>query len=297
MNQPLPVDNVKAYLQEIGRTPLLRQEEELELAHQVQQMMALLDKETLTPEEWRIFRQGERAKEKMIKANLRLVVSIAKKYRNRGLSLLDLIQEGSLGLIRGIEKFDPSRGYKLSTYAYWWIRQAITRAIAEQSRTIRLPIHMTEQITKLKYTTRELIQELGRKPTEIELAERLDIPVKKLRTIRQAVHRTSAMSLNLKVKEDDNTELGQLLADDSASPSDFALQDEMQSQVTRLLQTLPERQREVITLRFGLENGKKMSFKEIGNYCGMSHERVRQIQNKALRTLKRNAFRLRGIAM
>ncbi|WP_017304073.1 sigma-70 family RNA polymerase sigma factor [Spirulina subsalsa] len=289
-------DNIKAYLQEIGRTPLLSRAEEVELATKVQAMLPLLEKTERTAQEEKIVQQGQYARQKMAQANLRLVVSIAKKYQHRGLSLLDLIQEGSLGLMRGIEKFDPTRGYKFSTYAYWWVRQAITRAIAEQSRTIRLPIHITEQVNQIKRITRQLSQELGRKPTEEEIATELEVDIFKLRQICQAVYRTNPKSLNVTVKDDDQTELGQLLADDSISPSEFASHQELQSHVQDLLDSLPARQREIISLRFGFQGGKKMSFKEIGNHCGMSHERVRQLQNKALRTLKRNAFRLREVA-
>ncbi|NEO25769.1 MAG: sigma-70 family RNA polymerase sigma factor, partial [Kamptonema sp. SIO4C4] len=275
-------DVVQAYLQDIGRTPLLSREQEVELANQVQAMLPLLEKENRTSEEERIVRVGQKARQHMVEANLRLVVSIAKKYQRRGLSFLDLIQEGSLGLFRAVDKFDPERGYKFSTYAYWWIRQAITRAIAEQSRTIRLPLHITEQLNKVKQESRTFTIEHGRAPNEAELAERLDMKPSKLRKIRRAAHRTRSRSLNAQVKEEDNTELGELLADDSLSPGDYIAQDELQATVQELLKTLPDRQREILALRFGFDTGKKMSFKEIGRQCGMSHERVRQLQKKAL---------------
>lgn len=283
-------DNVRAYLQEIGRIPLLTPAQEIKLASEVQAMVCLLEKDHPTLEEQQIIRRGEKAKQQMIRANLRLVVSIAKKYQQRGLSLLDLVQEGTLGLIRSIEKFDPSRGYKLSTYAYWWIRQAITRAITDQSRTIRLPIHITETINKIKKATRELTAEFGRQPTEAELAERLEMDREKLRSIRQSAYKTKSKSLNVKV-DDNNTELGEILADDSSySPTEFVNQVELKNQVDKLLDSLPSRQREIIALRYGLNNGKKMSFKEIGTQCGMSSERVRQLKKRAMRTLKRKAY-------
>jgi len=285
-------DNVRAYLQEIGRIPLLTPAQEIKLANDVQAMISLLEKENLTPEEQQIICRGEKAKQQMIRANLRLVVSIAKKYQQRGLSLLDLIQEGTLGLIRSIEKFDPSRGYKLSTYAYWWIRQGITRAITDQSRTIRLPIHITETINKIKKATRELTAELGRQPTEAELAEKLVMDREKLRSIRQSAYKTKSKSLNVKV-DDNNTELGEILADESSdSPTEFVNQEELKNQVNKLLESLPSSQREIIALRYGLHNGKKMTFKEIGTECGISSERVRQLKKRAMRTLKRKAYNI-----
>lgn len=288
-------NNIESYLREIGRTPLLSAEQEVKLANQVQSMLPLLDKERPTPEEQQLIKRGQHAKQEMTKANLRLVVSIAKKYQNRGLSLLDLIQEGSLGLIRAIEKFDPTKGYKFSTYAYWWIRQAVTRAIANQGRTIRLPIHITQHLNKIKKATRQLSQELGRQPTEEELAERLDLELDKLRTIRQALRKTKLRSLNVKL-EDNQTELEQMLAADSPSPSDLAFQAELRTQIYSLLQCLSPRQRDVIALRFGLQTGRPMTYEEIGDRCGISRERVRQIKNRAMRTLKKQAINLQELA-
>ncbi len=296
MRKSIP-DTMQAYLQEIGRTPLLSAEEETELAQKVKAMLPLQDKEDLTKEEKRIIYQGNKAKNQMVKANLRLVVSIAKKYQKRGLTLLDLIQEGTLGLIRGIEKFDPSKGYKLSTYAYWWIRQAMTRAIADQGRTIRLPIHITEQLNKIKKANRKLNQELGRKPTEEEIASRLEISLKKLRSIRQAARISRPGSLNMKMREDNQTELEALLPDDGASPGEIVAKRELQSKVRDLLKTLPENQQQIISLRFGLENGKKMTLKEVGKRCGVSRERVRQLQAQAMRKLRRNAYQLQELAV
>lgn len=295
MHQPAP-DTMQAYLKEIGRTPLLSTEEETELGQRVQAMLPLQKKGNLTKEEKRIIYQGNKAKNQMVKANLRLVVSIAKKYQRRGLSLLDLIQEGTLGLIRGIEKFDPSKGYKLSTYAYWWIRQAMTRAIADQGRTIRLPIHITEQLNKIKKANRQLNQELARKPTEEEVASALGIPLEKLRSILQAARISRPGSLNMKMREDNDAELEAILPDDSASPGEVVIKKELQAKVRELLQTLPENQREIIALRFGLENGKKMTLREVGQRCGVSRERVRQLQAQAMRKLRRNASQLQELA-
>ncbi|ACK71551.1 RNA polymerase, sigma 70 subunit, RpoD subfamily [Gloeothece citriformis PCC 7424] len=290
------LDPVRSYLQEIGRIPLLNSEEEVQLATKVQNMLPLLEKENLTAAEKKIVEQGQIAKRKMIQANLRLVVSIAKRYQRRGLSLLDLIQEGSLGLIRAVEKFDPSKGYKFSTYAYWWVRQAITRALAEKSRTIRLPIHMTENLNQLKKSVRELTGELGRKPNEQEVAQRMEIPVEKLREIRHAVYRTDAKSLNITL-DDNQTELGEVLPDETSLPIEFVSQWELVTKINDLLEDLPPRQREIITLRFGLQTGKRMSYKEIGRQCGISHERARQLLNRAMRTLKQKAFRLGEVAV
>ena len=281
-------NSVKSYLKEIGRIPLLTEEQEVKLANQVQAMLPLLDKKYLTLEEEKIVSQGQRAKRKMVQANLRLVVSIAKKYQNRGLTLLDLIQEGSIGLMKGVEKFDPSKGYKFSTYSYWWIRQAMTRAIANQARTIRLPLHITQDLNKIKKVTRQLCQTLGRKPTDKEIAEELNIEVKKLNSLVRSAIITKPKSLNITIDEN-KTELEQVLADDSASPSDFIAKQEMRSQIQNLLHTLSPKQRDVITLRYGLNGGKTMTYEQIGNHCGISRERVRQIKNKAMKLLQQEA--------
>ncbi|HHP7231327.1 MAG TPA: RNA polymerase sigma factor RpoD/SigA [Xenococcaceae cyanobacterium] len=286
---------VEKYLKEIGKIPLLKAEEEVELANQVQGMLPLKDRQDLTAAEKQILFQGKKAKQKMTQANLRLVVSIAKKYQNRGLSFLDLIQEGSLGLIRGIEKFDPDKGYKFSTYAYWWIRQAITRAIANKGRIIRLPIHITQELNKVKKATRQLSQELGRLPTESELAKRLDFDLPKLRKIKRVGRDTRLGSLNVTI-DDNQTELEQLLAADSPSPNEVLAQDDLRSQINSLLKTLSPRQRDVISLRFGLNDAKPLTYQEIGEQCGISRERVRQIKNRAMRILKTKAKFLAEVA-
>lgn len=279
-------NSITRYLREIGRNPLLSGAEEIKFANQIQAMMPLLEQKNLTPEEEEIVRQGQLAKQEMVKANLRLVVSIAKKYQNRGLSLLDLIQEGSIGVMRATEKFDPSKGYKFSTYSYWWIKQAMTRAIANYSRTIRLPIHITDKLNKIKKVNRQLSVQLGRKPTEAEIANEVNISVERLRYILQALDRAKPKSLNATI-DDNQTELGQLLADDSASPADFIFEQELSSNVKKLLETLTPKQRDVIMLRFGLKDGQTKTYEQIGELCGISRESVRQIKNKALRLLKK----------
>ncbi|MGL5792794.1 MAG: sigma-70 family RNA polymerase sigma factor, partial [Waterburya sp.] len=284
-------NSVTSYLKEIGRISLLDAREEVKLANQIQTMLPLMDKENPTLEERKVIRLGQRAKQQMVQSNLRLVVSIAKKYQNRGLSLLDLIQEGSIGLIRATEKFDPTKGYKFSTYSYWWIKQAMTRAIANQARTIRLPIHITQDLNKIKKVTRNLYQDLGRKPTEEEIAEELEIDVKKLTKLAQASRITKPKSLNVTIDEN-QTELEQILADDSASPIDFITEQENLSKIQNLLHTLSPKQRDVISLRYGLKDGRTMTYEQIGSICGISRERVRQINNKAMKILKKRAIEL-----
>jgi RNA polymerase sigma factor (sigma-70 family) len=288
-------NSVTSYLKEIGRISLLDAREEVKLANQIQTMLPLMEQENLTPAERKLVRQGQRAKQQMVQSNLRLVVSIAKKYQNRGLSLLDLIQEGSIGLIRATEKFDPTKGYKFSTYSYWWIKQAMTRAIANQARTIRLPIHITQDLNKIKKVTRNLYQDLGRKPTEQEIAQELEIDVKKLTKLAQASRITRPKSLNVTIDEN-QTELEQILADDSASPIDFITEQENLSKIQNLLHTLSPKQRDVISLRYGLKDGKTMTYEQIGSICGISRERVRQINNKAMKLLKKRAIELSALA-
>ncbi len=288
-------NSIASYLKEIGRTPLLSSEEEVILANKIQAMLSLNEKEDLTSEEARIVQQGQLAKKKMTQANLRLVVSVAKKYQNRGLSILDLIQEGSIGLMRAAEKFDPSKGYKFSTYSYWWIRQAMTRAIANSARTIRLPIHITQDLNKVKKITRQLSQTLGRKPTDSEIAAQLDMDVDKLRSLAQTARITKPKSLNVTIDEN-KTELGQILADDSDSPEDFVAEKEIIDKIENLLYTLSPKQRDVITLRYGLKDGKIMTYEQIGEVCGISRERVRQIKNKAMKLLQKRAINLSSMA-
>nr|BAA22190.1 RpoD2 protein [Synechococcus elongatus PCC 7942 = FACHB-805] len=301
-------DLVRAYLQEIGRVRLLTAEEELCFGRQVQRLMMLLDAQTElrdrlghepSKEEWaaavdlnledldREIEQGQRAKRKMIEANLRLVVSIAKKYQKRHMEFLDLIQEGTLGLERGVEKFDPSKGYKFSTYAYWWIRQAITRAIAQQSRTIRLPIHITEKLNKLKKTQRELSQQLGRSATASELAEVLELPLEQVREYIQM--NRQPVSLDVKVGDSQDTELQELLEDEQSSPSDYVEQESLRRDLRNLMAELTPQQQAVIALRYGLDEGDSLSLAKVGERLNISRERVRKLERQAMDHLRRRS--------
>ncbi|MEH2418748.1 RNA polymerase sigma factor, RpoD/SigA family [Nostoc sp.] len=306
--QPLyTADTVRTYLSEIGRIPLLTHEQEINFAKQIQQMMALVAaKEKLavqlkrqpTQQEWieniniaensllQQLDQGYQAKQKMIQANLRLVVSIAKKYQRHNLDFLDLIQEGSLGLERGVEKFDPTKGYKFSTYGYWWIRQAITRAIAEKGRIIRLPIHVTEKLNKIKRIQRELTQKLGRTPTAVDIAEELSLDPKQIRDYLLLARQP--VSLELRVGSEKDTELQDMLEDDGLSPELYADQKFLQQNIQNLLLKLTPQQREILTLRFGLTDGNELSLVEIGQRLGISRERVRQVEQQALGILRRH---------
>jgi RNA polymerase nonessential primary-like sigma factor len=303
---------VRTYLHEIGRVPLLTHEQEIVLGKQVQQLMQLHEsQEHLTEslghpptlDEWAAdvhmetddlnaaLRRGQRAKQKMIEANLRLVVSVAKKYQKRNLELLDLIQEGTLGLERGVEKFDPTRGYKFSTYAYWWIRQAITRAIAQQARTVRLPIHVTEKLNKIKRAQRELSQKLGRSATPAEIAQELDLQPAQIR--EYLILARQPVSLDLRVGDNQDTELRDLLEDDSPSPEQYTTGESLRDDVNGLLAELTPQQREVLTLRFGLSDGREMSLAKVGEHLSLSRERVRQLERQALDHLRRRKLQVR----
>ncbi len=305
-NTKFTADMVRTYLREIGRVPLLTREQEIVFGKQVQQMMTLVEaKEKLskklrrepTAEEWseyvglsseeinRTLRQGKYAKQKMIEANLRLVVAIAKKYQKRNMEFLDLIQEGTLGLERGVEKFDPMRGYKFSTYAYWWIRQAITRAIAQQGRTIRLPIHITEKLNKIKKVQRELAQKLGRSPSPAEIAEELELEPAQIREYMNMARQP--VSLDVRVGDNQDTELQEMLEDQGPSPEYYMTQDFLRHDLNTLLAELTPQQREVLALRFGLEDGKELSLAKVGERLNLSRERVRQLEHQALAHLRR----------
>jgi len=297
---------VRTYLHEIGRVPLLTHEQEIVFGKQVQQMMTLIEaKEALaeelqrepTTEEWadrvkldeatlpKIINLGTRAKRKMIEANLRLVVAIAKKYQKRNMEFLDLIQEGTLGLERGVEKFDPTRGYKFSTYAYWWIRQAITRAIAQQARAIRLPIHITEKLNKIKKVQRELAQTLGRNATPAEIGKELELDPAQIREYLSMARQP--ISLDVRVGDNQDTELSDLLEDEGQTPVNYTTQEALRQDLDNLLAELTPQQREVLALRFGLEDGNELSLAKVGQRLNLSRERVRQLEHQALAQLRR----------
>ena len=259
-------DPVRMYLREIGRIPLLTYEDEIELAE-------------------KILEGNEEAKQKLAESNLRLVVSIAKKYVGRGMLFLDLIQEGNMGLIKAVEKFDYTKGYKFSTYATWWIRQAITRAIADQARTIRIPVHMVETINKLIRTSRHLLQRLGREPTPEEISEELEMPVEKVMEIQKIAQ--DPVSLETPIGEEDDSHLGDFIQDeDSPAPHDAAAYTLLKEQLEEVMNTLTPREAKVLKLRFGLEDGKARTLEEVGREFEVTRERIRQIEAKALRKLR-----------
>lgn len=311
-------DTVGAFFKEMARYPLLKPEEEIELAYSVNFLTQVEEKRLALQESWqrspstaelaaamglenerqlenRLYR-GRIAKRKMIRSNLRLVVSIAKRYLNRGVPFLDLIQEGAIGLNRAAEKFDPNKGYKFSTYAYWWIRQAITRTIANDARTIRLPIHIVEKLNKLKKAQRVLKQELQRNPSEAELAHKLEMDVEQLRQLLQL--RRQSLSLNHRVGKGEDTELVDLLEDDDLQlPEDKMNEMMMRQEIAAVLSdVLTEREKDVISLRYGLLTSQPYTLEEVGGMFNLSRERVRQIQSKAMRKLRRPqvARRLKG---
>ena len=292
-------DPVSWYLSTIGRIPLLTPAEEIELGNQVQAMQAFTEDgskdfkvEDLTTQQRRMLRIGRRAKERMMKANLRLVVSVAKKYQGKGLELLDLIQEGSLGLERAVEKFDPTRGYKFSTYAFWWIRQSMTRAIACQSRTIRLPVHLSERLTTIRKVSLDLAHKLGAMPNRLEIAEEMDIGLEELDSLLRQALTTSSLDAPVN-GEEGRSFLGDLIADSSAEePLDIVEQRIHHEQLGRWLSHLSEQEQNVLRLRFGLEGNERHTLAEIGRMMEVSRERVRQVELKALRKVRNLTRRL-----
>jgi RNA polymerase primary sigma factor len=263
-------DSVRLYLREIGRVKMIRPDEEIELAR-------------------RIAKGDGEAKKKLIQANLRLVISIAKKYVNRGLPFQDLIQEGNLGLIRAAEKFDHTKGFKFSTYATWWIRQAISRGLADKSRTIRVPVHMVESINKMKKTSARMAQELGRKPTEQELADEMDLTLAKVQEIIAADR--EPISMEMPLNRDEETYLGDLIEDNESARPDANTEEELMRQdLNRMLSQLTPRERDIMHLRYGLEDGRQRTLEEVGRLFNITRERVRQIEHKAFRKLRQPAW-------
>ena len=282
-----PVDDpVRMYLREIGRVRLLKGTEEVELAQAMRDGDAEIERQRGgAPYDQEVIARGMEARRKLTEANLRLVVSVAKKYIGRGMSLLDLVQEGNIGLIRAVAKFDHTKGYKFSTYATWWIRQAITRAIADQARTIRIPVHMVETINKVLRVSRRLLQENSREPTSEEIGRELDLPADKVREIMKVSQ--TPVSLETPVGEADDSNLGDFIADEgSEAPPDAASFQMLRESMEDVLSTLSERERLVLRLRFGLDDGRSRTLEEVGNEFKVTRERIRQIEAKALRKLR-----------
>ena len=297
-------DPVRMYLKEIGKVPLLSADEEIEFARKIEDGAAAAEKlkdigkmlesaeaeekEALEKEKKElgyVIADGDAAKQKLAEANLRLVVSIAKRYVGRGMLFLDLIQEGNLGLIKAVEKFDYRKGYKFSTYATWWIRQAITRAIADQARTIRIPVHMVETINKLIRVNRQLLQDLGREPLPEEIAEKMDIPVERVREISKISQ--EPVSLETPIGEEEDSHLGDFIQDDNVPvPAEAAAFTLLKEQLVEVLSTLTEREQKVLRLRFGLDDGRARTLEEVGKEFNVTRERIRQIEAKALRKLR-----------
>ncbi len=307
------VDSVRQYLQEIGRYPLLTHEQEIFYGKQVQEMMQLKIKRDekakeldrpLTQPEWaelvgipeselaKILQIGDRAKRKMVESNLRLVVSVAKKYQKLNMEMLDLLQEGGIGLQRAAEKFDPTKGYRFSTYSYWWIRQAMTRALSEQSRTIRLPVHMTEKLGKIKKTQRQLAIKLGRQSTIEEIADVLDL---KPQQVRDCLFQArQPISLDVKIGSEQNTELGDLLEDHGQTPDEFATINCLKDDLEKWMLDLTPQQRHVLRLRYGLTNNQPMTLQQISNILNLTRERIRQIEKAAIKRLQQRQDSLNG---
>ena len=307
---------VRSYLKNIGRFPLLTHEQEITLGKKVQQYMKLEEVKSdlvesigdapspavwaestdLSPDELqRAVELGKGARAKMVRSNLRLVVSVAKKYAGHSLEMMDLIQEGTIGLHRGVEKFDPGKGYRFSTYAYWWIRQAITRSISNNSRVIRLPIHVGDKLRKMRKAQRQLSQSLGRPATVREVASEMSLSVEKLRELQEQGRRP--LSLDMKIGSEQNTELGALLEDEGILPEEYATRNLLRNDLSQLLSTtLSEQQRAVIRMRFGLDTGSKMTLHQVGDSMGISRERVRQVERSALRKLRQRGGALKEYA-
>ena len=288
-------DPVRMYLKEIGKVPLLSPEEEIDLAQKMsdgnlaQEQLEDMGEEGFSPEDLArmkvLIKEGEKAKQKLAEANLRLVVSIAKRYVGRGMLFLDLIQEGNLGLIKAVEKFDFTKGFKFSTYATWWIRQAITRAIADQARTIRIPVHMVETINKVIRVSRQLLQELGHDPSPEEIADEMSMPVDKVREILKIAQ--EPVSLETPIGEEEDSHLGDFIPDNGASePSEAASFTLLKEQLVDVLSTLTPREEQVLKLRFGIEDGRTRTLEEVGKEFNVTRERIRQIEAKALRKLR-----------